>query len=503
MTGPKNSEAIHEVRSAQGEAGLSRRSLLIGAGLGTLGAATLLSGGPAPAQNATTGGEFVIRRGILLTVDPDLGNIGNGDIHVRDGVIVAIGKDLAVPAGIEEIDASKMIVMPGMIDTHNHLWTTLMRNFFTDSFNYNNAKPAVIDHLLPSDFYASNMLALAESLNTGVTTVHNFAHHIMSAETVEAELQAHADAGLRALMTPGRREGTPRDKMINLELIDEFRKDWLERRGPFEKLGQMLDYGINVRGPDVADEAVVNAEMQWAVEREMFIAMHGGTYQRGFSLVPLKERGYMSPKFLMVHHYLAEQEDRTAMAETGASLSFAALGGQGQYRSGMQLMLMQRDGVNTSLSVDTGSFAPIDAFLMMLTATKIGTPEAGSPTDGLPPVTDRDVVEMMTIRGAKALGMADRVGSLTVGKRADIIMIRADDLSVTPAPFGAIESVVARRARSVDTVIVDGRFMKRGGKIEGVDIGKVKDDVTRATHDLRARLGDKIPAPAADLTAYL
>lgn len=152
---------------------------------------------------------------------------------------------------------------------------------------------------------------------------------------------------------------------------------------------------------------------------------------------------------------------------------------------------MFNDGVNVSLSFDANTLAPIDMFESMSAAWYMGIPYTGTDTEGLNPLNFPDVIKMGTINGAKALGLDGITGSLTVGKRADIVLVRADDLNMVP--HGNVEGMIGRMARgaNVDTVIADGR-MKRGGELVGLDVGKIKEDAVRSAYNLRKRAGGDI-----------
>jgi 5-methylthioadenosine/S-adenosylhomocysteine deaminase len=460
---------------------MSRRSLLMGgagiagAGVFSLAAPAIITPRAALAQEKSAPaslparGEYLIKGGSVVTVDDTLGNIEGADVHVKDGVIVAIGKGLEAP-GAELIDASKMIVMPGMIDTHFHIWT----------------------NMTPNDFYASDMLAMAEGINAGVTTLHNYCHHVMSPETVEAEMRAHQDSGMRALFTFGHRDGLEADKTIDLDLAGRVNDQWFGATSPFENV---MSFGINSRGPATLSEEIFRKEMDWAFERDLMTTMHAGQNRYSYGVVPLKEWGYLGPKTLIVHFVHAKAEDRAAMVETGASLSYSVHSEWRLGNSGMQaeqLVHMFNDGVNVSLSFDTNSLAPIDMLESMASAWYMGIPYAGGSTEGLNPVNFPDVIKMGTINGARALGLEKVTGSLTVGKRADIVLVRADDLNMVP--YGNVEGMIGRTARAgnVDTVLVDGRIMKRGGELVGLNVDKIKEDAVRSAYDLRVRAGGKL-----------
>jgi 5-methylthioadenosine/S-adenosylhomocysteine deaminase len=143
-------------------------------------------------------GSYLIKGGAVITVDPTIGTLPKADILVRDGIIVSVEPTLSAN-GVEVIDASRMIVMPGLIDTHYHMWSTLGRNFLSDNgFEYFPAKWATSGLYGVEDFHNSVSLGLAELAYGGVTTVHNWSHNNRSPQHVDAELEAHRNSLLRA-----------------------------------------------------------------------------------------------------------------------------------------------------------------------------------------------------------------------------------------------------------------------------------------------------------------
>ncbi len=158
-------------------------------------------------------GDYMIRNGAVITVDPDRGTLPKADVLVRDGTILEIGADLAA-GDAEIIDATDMIVMPGLIDTHYHMWSALGRNFVSDDgFEYFPAKWATAEHYGPDDFHNSVMLGLVELANGGVTCVHNWAHNNRSPGHVDGELEAHRKSLLRARYSLGHVDRMPRDEV--------------------------------------------------------------------------------------------------------------------------------------------------------------------------------------------------------------------------------------------------------------------------------------------------
>jgi 5-methylthioadenosine/S-adenosylhomocysteine deaminase len=141
----------------------------------------------------------------------------------------------------------------------------------------------------------------------------------------------------------------------------------------------------------------------------------------------------------------------------------------------------------TTLSSDATSIAPPNMFENMRLTWNIGIPWKGTDTEGIPPISFQEVIEMATINGARALGLASIAGSLTPGKRADLILIRTTDLNI--APLAQIETTVVQAATpaNVDTVMVDGHIIKRAGHLMHFDVPEIVHRAERSA--LRIRQG--------------
>jgi cytosine/adenosine deaminase-related metal-dependent hydrolase len=438
-------------------------------------------------------GEYLIRGGTVLSMDPDIGILAKGDVHVRDGDIVAVTSSADVTASAEVLPAEGMIVMPGLIETHFHMWSAIGRNFISDGYEYFPAKWATSAHYEPEDFYASVLLGLVECINAGITTVHDWSHNTRSPAHADAELSAHRDGLVRARYAYGHRDMLPVDEALDFTDIDRVRSEWFGTRSPFDGLVRL---GVNLRGPDLGDMGVFHAEMRDALERDLPVAIH--TVQGGSTKVSapaLEELGYLGPDFLIAHFLAATQADREAMAHTGTPLSYSVhselrLGDAGDARAALLRMLDA--GVTVSLSIDATSICPVNLFEAMNVAWNLGIPWLGSETADLPGLTFTRCLELATINGARALGLADLTGSLTPGKRADILLLRGTDLNM--APVVDVESSVVRSATpaNVDTVLVDGRILKRGGRLTVHDAERVVQSATEAADRVRDRAGGRL-----------
>ncbi|HTU08545.1 MAG TPA: amidohydrolase family protein, partial [Trebonia sp.] len=161
-----------------------------------------------------SGGNLLVRGGYVLTMDA-AGDLPAGDVHVRDGEIVAVGEHLDAP-GAEVIDAAGKIVAPGLVDTHWHMWNTLLRGLSDARGGYFTTCTALGRHFRPADSYAGTRLAAAEAIDAGITTVHDWAHNVRGLDWAEAGLRALAESGLRARFSYGYPQGQPNDRVTAL-----------------------------------------------------------------------------------------------------------------------------------------------------------------------------------------------------------------------------------------------------------------------------------------------
>jgi 5-methylthioadenosine/S-adenosylhomocysteine deaminase len=430
-------------------------------------------------------GELLIRGAIILTLDARIGDFARGDVHVRDGTIVAVAKEIAAP-GATVIDAGGMICMPGFIDTHWHLWTTLFRPMMRiddPQRGYFPVSNSLGRYFTVQDSYRSVRLGLAEALSAGATTVHNWAHNIPSPDHADAELRAMRDVGLRGRFSYGPAQGMPNDRPMDLEGLARIQKQWMPNDG-------MLTLGICSR--NVGDSTnllrgnipVAMAQKDWGGARTLGlpITMHTS----GPSPIKLlHDAGLLGPDVQLVHPLLTTAEDRKILKERGVSYSMSPVGESRRPASAgvIQLAELLEAGVKVSMSIDhTGTFNA-DFFQCMRFLYNLHQHRVGNRV----PLTAKRLVQLATLDGAVDLGIAHRTGSLTPGKRADMILVRTTDINMAPLgdPYESLVSFA--QPRNVDTVIADGRVLQRAGRFTALDFAEVLREATEAGTDLLAR----------------
>jgi 5-methylthioadenosine/S-adenosylhomocysteine deaminase len=456
---------------------------------GGLVAAAGLDWSRALAQTTSTGatlparGEFIVRGGHVLTMDVSLGDLPAGDVHVRDGVIVAVGANIASPAA-QVIDGRDMIVMPGFIDTHWHLWSTSLRLVVRADDPNDGYFPTTLRtgrHFTPQDIYAGVRLGVAEGLLSGITTVHNWSHNTVGPAHADAEIQALKDIGIRGRFSYGTVQGLPADKPMNLEDLERVRKT--------SASDGMLQIGACLRTPGVAGQrGSIPVELfrnEFDAIRKMGLPMtiHCGPK----NLIALMGKNdLLGPDMLLVHPQGMTPEELKMVADSKSPYSIAPVieMSYSAVRNGqIQYFELEEMGVQLGLSIDASAATNADFFNVMRALMWSDWQRRGAPQKLKP----KRLVELATIEGAKLLGIADRTGSLTPGKRADLIMIRTNDINMAPVgePYYAV--LFQAQPSNVDTVMVDGRVLVRGGKHTAVDVAKTIQDAAESARAINAR----------------
>src|ERR1043166_7783520 len=204
---------------------LNRRGVL--RGTAALAALAVSDANAAAAIRLPARRDFVIRNAFVMTMERDTGDIANGDVYVKDGAIVAVGPKLNTPDNAE-INGVDMIVLPGLIETHWHMWNTLLRSMSGEKpeLGYFRTTAALGQKYEPGDMYQGTRLAAAEAVNSGITFVHSWCHNIRGLDYAEADLRALKESGLRARFSYGGAQGMPNSAGIALADLERLHREW-------------------------------------------------------------------------------------------------------------------------------------------------------------------------------------------------------------------------------------------------------------------------------------
>jgi 5-methylthioadenosine/S-adenosylhomocysteine deaminase len=459
------------------------------AGAAGVGAATgLLNAGPANAQQSnappatgTPGRRYVIKGGAVLSMDSAVGDFAAADVLVDGKKIVAVGPNIDA-GGADVIEADGMIVMPGFIDTHHHQFETALRSFLADGLLFGDGKPHstinYFSHILgkfagvyrPQDVYINELFGSLSQLDAGVTTVHDISQIHHSPEHSDAAIKGIVDSGRRAAF--GYFEGHG-DRKKYPEDARRIKKQYFSSD---DQLVTMIMGGeIYLPGYEAA----------WTIGRDLGIPVAAhivGSLGMAKPFGSLIERKMLGPDNLFIHMTAMPDEAWKAVKDAGASLSIAGPI-EMTMRHGMPPILKAMEhGITPSLSTDVECTMTADFFTQMrsvMTLQRMLVNEmALAKKESLPDLlTSRDLIRFATVQGAKDLKLDSKVGTLTPGKEADIVLLDATAINVAPLNHvpGAVVTLMERS--NVDSVIVAGKVRKWKGTLLDADIPKLRGDL--------------------------
>lgn len=415
---------------------------------------------------------FLLKGGCVLSLDSRVGNHVRADVLIEGGRVTEVGPNVRV-RNVEQIDATDTIVMPGFVDTHRHAWESLFRGL-GDVADAPDAATRLGPHYSADDVYAATLISLLGAIEAGITTVVDWAD--VARDHFDAIAQAHADAGVRTVLAAASPAWSDRP-------------DW---HTPPTAAGSPLLTVAAGPPASLRDNDRVTDEWQRARAADLRIHAHAGRRRDDRGEV-VGVTSLLGPDVTLVHCSSLDDADFDAIAASGASVALAPAGEmvKGHEPPPMQ-KLADRD-IRPGLAVDTERLAPGDMFAPMRAAislqhaTHFDLKLAGK--GSLPNLlTTRQVIRYATIDGARAVGLGDVTGSITPGKRADLIVLRADRPNIAPVndPIGAV--VWGMDTSNLDWVFVDGQPRMREGILD-VDIDRVKKLVSEARDRVAAAAG--------------
>ena len=445
------------------------------------------------AADLTPGRPVVFRNATVLTMD-DAHHVLSGDVLVSGERIAAVGPGLEVPDGTVEIDATGGIVMPGMIDTHRHMWQTAMRGYgadwtLTQYFVWNYLQWG--KSFRPQDIHAGNLLSAIEAIDAGVTTTVDWSHNLQTTEHAEAAVDALRAVPGRFVLAYGNIQAAPWE----WSATPEFRS-FVGRHfgGGSDMLGFQIAFDVPPASPDFPEKAAFEVARDLGVP----VTTHAGVWKvtgdEGIRL--MYENGFMTPATVYVHSATLSADSYHRIAATGGSVSLSTESEQSAGQGYPPTWKLREHGIGVSLSMDTSVWWSADLFSAMratLSADRVREHlEAHSRDETVTnhKLRAEQVVDWATMGGARALGLDSVTGSLTPGKKADIVLIKND---ASPAMFPLLHPyghVVFQAQRGdVHTVMVNGRVVKYDHALVGVDLARARDEIEQTVAYLRSVLG--------------
>jgi 5-methylthioadenosine/S-adenosylhomocysteine deaminase len=440
------------------------------------------------------GRPVVLRGGTVLTMNDAHDVLHDADVLVVGEEIAGVGPGLEAPEGAYEIDASDGIVMPGMVDTHRHMWQTALRGYGAD---WTLAQYFVFYYLehgkifRPQDIYAGNLVSGLESLEAGVTTTVDWSHGLQTVDHAEAAVDALQEVPGRFVLAYGNIQQGPWEWATS----SDFRS-FVERR--FGSRDDMLGFqmAFDVTGdPEFPEKEAFEVARELDVPVTTHAGVWGATNDDGIRL--MHEHGFMTPRNIYVHAATLEDDSYHRIAATGGSVSVSTESEQSAGQGYPPTWRLRRHDIPVSLSMDTSVWWSGDLFCAM--RSTLGADRSREHLEAharQETVTNHflraeQVVDWSTRGGSRALGMDALIGSLEQGKKADVVLVKNDHSPVMfPLlhPYGHV-AFQAQRG-DVHTVLVNGRVVKHDGRLVGADLARARRAVEETVEYARRTLGD-------------
>ena len=415
--------------------------------------------------------KLLIKNGHLLTMNKRLETFERADMLIEDGEIVTIAPDLK-SEDAEIIDAEDMIVMPGLIDTHRHVWHSIVKGLAADmSFaQFMTHIPGKIGNKFRSkDLYLANLLGALEALHAGVTTVVDWSNIIHSEKHAEQAIKGLLDAGIRGVFT----YGLPYEITFQHKQIKQLVKTY------FSSSEQLLSLAIGTLSPEYVPLSIPRRDIHLGRQLGLTTSMHIGSGGSKGGIKQLVQAQLLGEDLNFVHCNTLEKEEFKQIANSGASVSITP---EVEMQMGLGMpatqQILEYHG-KISIGIDVASATSGDLFtqMRMLLQVHRALQNEKRLIEGETPntidLTAEDAVKIATIYGARAIGMDKKIGSLEQGKKADLIFIRKKDLNIYPVHTPYV-SVLQAHADNVDSVFVEGKAVKRHGKLLYADLKQIR-----------------------------
>jgi cytosine/adenosine deaminase-related metal-dependent hydrolase len=453
---------------------------------------------------------ILIRGGIVLTQDAALGELPRADVLVEDDKIAEVGPNLSAD-GARVIEADGDIVIPGFVDTHRHTWETSIRTSAPD-YTLGAYFGSILDKFAPNyrpeDVYAANLWGALECINAGITTLVDWSHIMNTAEHADAAVKGLQDSQIRSVFAFGFPNTSIQAwwfgpdyagsvERINGDEARRIRKQLSDDRG-------LVTMALATRGTNFCKEDVVQYEWELAKELGINITVHVAMDRFGYTKMQLQKLMQMNllyPNTTYIHSSHLTPDEWQMVQDSGGNVSLAPQIELQMGHGWAPAQTASSMGIPVGLSSDVATTASSDQFTQMHAifaserARRHETAwnedlDGNTPTPDL--ITSRDVLRWATLEGTMVAGVSDWAGSITPGKKADIVIIDTKAVNVAPVidPVGAV--VCAADTANVKTVLVNGKLLKQDFKL-AADLDGPRRAVEASRDYLVGTFGDPEP----------
>lgn len=401
----------------------------------------------------------LIKNAYILDMVGDVADIRKSDILINDNIIEKIDVVIDEAEADEKINAKNMIVMPGLVNTHTHLAMSIFRGYKDDRKLMDwleNAIFPVEDKLEPNDIYWNSYLSCLEMIKSGTTTCNDMYFGMNKAiEAIEA-------TGLRAVVAWCMTDNAIGDKV---EKTREYAKK-------YNVPGSRIKIFTSPHAPyscnpdtiklcvDLAKELNTGLHIHLSETKDEENTIYERYDKRGTEY--LNDLGVFEVPVVLAHGIYISDSDIEILKNIKGGISHNPISNCKLSSGICDVVKLRKNGINVGLGTDgIGSTTTLDMFEEMKTAAYLQKVKTKRPTS----ITAYDILKMATIEGAKVLGLEDEIGTLEVGKKADMIFIKTDKIHLCPDNDVCTNIVYSANGADVDTVMIDGQLIMQNRKM--------------------------------------
>ncbi len=427
---------------------------------------------------------LLLRGGHVLSMDPAIGEIAGGQVLIEGSKIVAVAERIDIE-DTEVLDVSGHVLMPGFIDTHRHTWQTPFRGICADwtlEDYFRGIRMSISPRCSAEDVYAGNYAGALEALDAGVTTILDFSHCNNTPQHADGALAGLRDAGIRAIFAYGYYPA-PSTEPVFTEHRQRLADARRIREHQLSGEDGLVTMGVALTEVGLLPFEQTIDEARSALEMGIPSVLHTGCNWGSLAtegIPELDHHGLLGPRQVHVHCNTLDERDFRRLAENECKVSSSP---ETELQMGMGHPVIGRAlefGMRPSLSCDVISSNSGDMFAQMRLGLQFercmrnDTFNARNQMPDSLELTVRDALRWGTANGAHAIGLEDRIGSLTPGKQADIIVVGGRGMNMVPMadPVGCM--VAQANPSNVRHVLVAGRYVKRDGELVGVDADRAR-----------------------------
>jgi len=442
----------------------------------------------------------LIRGGIVVSMDPAIGDLRRGDVLVEGDRIQAVAERIDAP-GAEVIDASGCIVLPGLVNAHQHTWQTALRGVagnWTILEYFHHVHAGLATKFRPEDIHIATLVGALNQMNCGATTLVDWCHNNPTPEHTDRAVDALVESGIRAAFFHGSPKPDPKPGQKPFWEVPHPRSEVKRLLKRLPANNGLVTLGLAILGPHYSTYEVAQQDFRLAREFGLIASMHcaGGEARTPDGWDRLAAEGLLGDNTNIVHGQTLSDEQLAFMVERGVTFSLTPETEMTQGHGFAITGRLRKLGVQPSLGVDLESAISGDLFgvarAALASQRAMDNADSRATTGKLPETSTihcREALGWITIEGARMLKMDDRIGSLTPGKQADVILIRADDLNMWPVHDPVTSVVMQANTGNVDTVMVAGEFRKLHGKLLYPQLGQRKEELLASGQRILGELG--------------